>query len=207
VHPDDRAQVMDALKHLRASDGALQLEYRMYARDGRLLWVRDTVRALSRKNGKPPLLQGVLIDLTAHKVADEKLVYQAMLPDFVQDAVIATTVDQKIIFWNRAAADLYGWSASEALGEYLDTLLPAEAQRASQNESDEAQPTLAKHYRKNGEPVRVEMTVLPLQDTRGNHNGYLRVVRAAPAPRYAASDDKAADVFSSLPHAQSAQPA
>lgn len=207
LHPDDRAQVMDALRHLRASDGALQLEYRMYARDGRLIWVRDTVRALSRHNGKPPLLQGVLIDMTAHKVADEKLVYQAMLPDYVQDAIIATAVDHKIIFWNRAAADLYGWSAQEALGEYLDTLMPAETQRTSHNESDAVQPAFAKHYRKTGEPLRVEITLIPLQDADGNLNGYLRVVRAANAPRNAASNDKATDAFPTIPHAQSVQPA
>ncbi|MDL1898979.1 HAMP domain-containing protein [Anaerolineae bacterium CFX7] len=69
LHPDDRARVLDALKHLRATDGALQLEYRMYARDGSLVWVCDTVRALSRQNGKPPLLQGALFDITARKLA------------------------------------------------------------------------------------------------------------------------------------------
>ncbi len=79
LHPDDRARVLDALKQLRAADGTLRLEYRLYARDGSLVWVRDNVRALSRQNGKPPLLQGVMFDVTARKAADEKKAAPAAL--------------------------------------------------------------------------------------------------------------------------------
>src|SRR5215213_6116556 len=38
------------------------------------------------------------------------------LLDAVQEAVIATDLDGRVVYWNRFAEDLYGWSAEEALG-------------------------------------------------------------------------------------------
>ena len=34
-------------------------------------------------------------------------------------AIVASELDGTIVFWNRAAEDLYGWSAQEAIGRHL----------------------------------------------------------------------------------------
>jgi PAS domain S-box-containing protein len=52
--------------------------------------------------------------------------FQAHLLNAVGQAVIATEPDGTVIFWNEAAARLYGWPASEALGRKLQHLVPAE---------------------------------------------------------------------------------
>ena len=38
------------------------------------------------------------------------------LADFVADAVLATDLENRVTYWNDAAARLFGWSASEVLG-------------------------------------------------------------------------------------------
>ena len=55
-------------------------------------------------------------DVTEQKEAEEKVRYQARLLDAVGQAVIATDRQGKIAYWNRAAEELYGWSAEEAMG-------------------------------------------------------------------------------------------
>ena len=48
-------------------------------------------------------------------------------------AVIATSTDGEIIFWNSCAADLYGWTASEVLGRNISELIvpdPAQEEAA-----------------------------------------------------------------------------
>lgn len=193
LHLDDRARVLDALKHLRASDGALELEYRMYARDGRLVWVRDTVRAMSRHNGKTPLWQGALIDLTTHKLADEQMMYHARLLEQLPDAIIATDTQHKITAWNRAAAEMYGWTAHEALGEYLDALIPNSSFAAAESIALDLHDALPhpplKQCRKNGEIFFAEINIIPLRDHQNRTNGYLRIHRARPSQPERASAD------------------
>jgi PAS domain S-box-containing protein len=42
--------------------------------------------------------------------------FHARLLDAVQEAVIATDLDGRVVYWNRFAEGLYGWTAEEALG-------------------------------------------------------------------------------------------
>ena len=47
--------------------------------------------------------------------ADEKIRQQAALLDIVNDAIMVRDSDDRILFWNRGAEKLYGWSKAEAL--------------------------------------------------------------------------------------------
>lgn len=53
-------------------------------------------------------------DDSIHSVTDAS--FHARLLDAVVQAVIATDPQGKIIYWNRAAEKLYGWSAKEIMG-------------------------------------------------------------------------------------------
>ncbi|MDZ7743712.1 MAG: PAS domain S-box protein [Bacteroidota bacterium] len=44
----------------------------------------------------------------------------------VGQAVIATDLQGKVTFWNNAAERLYGWSPSEAIGQNIMDLTPAQ---------------------------------------------------------------------------------
>lgn len=55
---------------------------------------------------------------------------QAALLDKARDAICVTDMDQKILYWNRSAERLYGWSAAEAMGRNANELLFQEDLRA-----------------------------------------------------------------------------
>ena len=57
---------------------------------------------------------------------DEQLRFQARLLDAVGQAVIATDLEGRILYWNRAAEEIYGWSSEEALGRRLRNLTLSE---------------------------------------------------------------------------------
>ncbi|MDW3221129.1 MAG: PAS domain-containing protein [Acidimicrobiales bacterium] len=46
------------------------------------------------------------------------------------DAVIICDPDGVIVYWNDAAERIFGWPASEALGESLDLIIPEKQRRA-----------------------------------------------------------------------------
>ncbi len=61
--------------------------------------------------------------------ADALIHFQAQLLNAVGQAVVATTVDGAIVYWNRAAEQLYGWSADEVLGRPVAEIIPGGAGR------------------------------------------------------------------------------
>jgi PAS domain S-box-containing protein len=73
IHPADREGVIsaDLDSNAGASDRYWQ-EYRMLAKDGRIVWVRDEAQLVSIE-GRPPFWQGFLLDITERKDAEEQL--------------------------------------------------------------------------------------------------------------------------------------
>jgi PAS domain S-box-containing protein len=73
IHQDDRAIAMAAEKRFQETHELFQAEYRMFARDGRILWFRDEAVMLHQAEGRPLLMQGVLHDMTEHKRLEDQL--------------------------------------------------------------------------------------------------------------------------------------
>ena len=59
---------------------------------------------------------------------DTRLREQAALLDEAQDAILVRDLDHRIRYWNRSAARLYGWTAAEALGQSVLSLLYSDQQ-------------------------------------------------------------------------------
>lgn len=66
--------------------------------------------------------------LVENRRAGEAIRRQAALLDLAPDAILVRAMDGSIVFWNRGAEVLYGWSRAEATGrivhELLDTRFP-----------------------------------------------------------------------------------
>jgi PAS domain S-box-containing protein len=74
IHPEDRGIAIAAEKLFQETQELFQAEYRMFARDGRILWFRDEGVMLHGAAGDRRLLmQGVLYDITEHKRLEEQL--------------------------------------------------------------------------------------------------------------------------------------
>jgi PAS domain S-box-containing protein len=73
LHPDDRERVMAELARSRASGEPFVAEYRLLARDGSAVWFRDEAVVARDEAGNPLFLQGVMLDITGRKRAEEEL--------------------------------------------------------------------------------------------------------------------------------------
>src|SRR5215831_11504152 len=51
------------------------------------------------------------------KQAEEKIREQAALLDLAQDAILVRDLNDRVLYWNKSAERLYGWTAAEALGK------------------------------------------------------------------------------------------
>jgi len=70
LHPDDREWSMDYCLQKSATVLDYELEYRMIATDGRVVWFQDIVHVIRDTTG-PVRLRGFLIDITGRKRAEE----------------------------------------------------------------------------------------------------------------------------------------
>lgn len=73
LHPEDYKRVMTEVKKRQANRRLLSIEYRMLTKDGRVVWFQDNAEIVRDARGKPLFLQGVMIDITQRKQAEEEL--------------------------------------------------------------------------------------------------------------------------------------
>jgi len=72
VHPDDWERIVAGSSRSIEEAVPFRMEYRMLAKDGRVVWVRDEALVLERDaEGKGSLFQGVQLDITAQKLVEE----------------------------------------------------------------------------------------------------------------------------------------
>jgi PAS domain S-box-containing protein len=127
LHPDDRERVLAESDRTNATGEPFDVEYRIVAADGRVVWLQD--RAVLVRSPDGPVWQGVLTDVTARRRAEEAVVRR----DAVLEAAAAAA--ERFL----AAAD-----PLTAMGDVLERLGRAgDATRASlwRNDGDGAEAT------------------------------------------------------------------
>lgn len=73
LHPEDRAAVLAAEERTRQTGQPFAVEYRLHAKDGRVLWFSDQAALVRDEAGIPRYLHGVMLDITNHKRLEEQL--------------------------------------------------------------------------------------------------------------------------------------
>ena len=73
LHPEDRARVLAEVQRAHESGEPFASEYRMIARDGRVVWFRDEAAVVRDAKGDPLQLQGLMFDITDRQQAHEAL--------------------------------------------------------------------------------------------------------------------------------------
>jgi diguanylate cyclase (GGDEF)-like protein/PAS domain S-box-containing protein len=77
LHPEDRERVLAEHNRTVATGEPFTVEYRMVHRDGHDLWIRDEALLVRDEAGGPSFWQGVMLDITKRKLAEEQLAYLA----------------------------------------------------------------------------------------------------------------------------------
>jgi PAS domain S-box-containing protein len=72
LHPEDRERAVEAAAR-SYEEGGFSEDYRMVARDGRIVWVHDETVLIRDEDGTPLFWQGVLYDISEQKRAEQEL--------------------------------------------------------------------------------------------------------------------------------------
>ncbi|HAV78838.1 MAG TPA: diguanylate cyclase [Anaerolineae bacterium] len=95
IHPDDqKAFQVNLISHLKGSTSHFEYEYRIQHSNGRYIWVLSRGLAVRDPKGSPYRMAGSQSDITARKLAEERLAHDA-----VHDAL--TGLPNRVLFLDR----------------------------------------------------------------------------------------------------------
>ena len=149
LHPADRDWVLTVCRDALRSDSppSSDLEYRMVAADGSVVWVRDIASRISRAEG-PPLLSGFMFNITDRRTAErarqESEARLQSILDSTPSVIYLKDVQGRYILVNKAHERLLGRPREELAGKTVHDVYPPEvADRLAANDrqvlqSDEA---------------------------------------------------------------------
>lgn len=141
------------------------------------------VTSTNVSDGKERFLISVVRDITDRKKRTLEIKKLASIVESSDDAILGITLDGFITSWNRGAEKLYGYSSSEVVGKHTSILIP----EGKVNNIEEVIRKIKNkekfgHYetirkRKDGQIIRITVSVSPIYDLDGNLQGVSATAR------------------------------
>jgi two-component system cell cycle sensor histidine kinase/response regulator CckA len=146
----DETVINDILQRLLLGERLHNYEARLRCRDGSIKHVLVNSNSLV-EDGKFIHTRSFMRDITERKLMDEELELrvvqrtqelermvleqqqaneqiheQARLLDLSNDAIMVRDLEDRILYWNKGAEHIYGWTADEMMGQKASELLPVD---------------------------------------------------------------------------------
>jgi PAS domain S-box-containing protein len=151
--------------------------------DGSRIATLANVDPLIDSTGKIVGAINVFRDVTGWKLAEQAIARLAAIVESSDDAIISKDLNGIITSWNRAAEQLFGYTAEEAVGKPITILIPPDRhdeepvilERIRRGERLEHYETL--RQRKDGSLLNISLTVSPIRDGLGRIVGASKIAR------------------------------
>ncbi|WP_027721308.1 sensor domain-containing diguanylate cyclase [Maridesulfovibrio zosterae] len=169
---DVRKEFLDAAHNGHSFSGLI---FRFINREGRKLWLEFNGVPVFDSGGAVTGFRGTTSDITTQQKAIQDLRDREdmlhSISDSVQDALVLMDANGLVHFWNPAAEKIFGYSASEMLGESLDCCVRGEDNADPDSVDVSSVDTLFSNYgaftvnvrRKNGTVFPAEVLLSPLR--------------------------------------------
>jgi two-component system cell cycle sensor histidine kinase/response regulator CckA len=130
LHPEDRQRVLSALYSSFENHVPFRSEYRLLARDGRVVWVRDEAVVVCDAAGKPSFLQGAMFDVSDLLRAVESL-HQSeekfrTLFERAAVGIALVDIEGRLTECNPELQEMLGYRKEELLNRFFSELIYVE---------------------------------------------------------------------------------
>ena len=124
VHPDDREREHAESVRCIEEGRPFSMDYRMLTKDGRVMWVHDEDRVIRDEEGGVRSWQGVIVDITERKEAEQQ---NTEILESVTDGFVAWDSDWRYTYVNARAGEMFGRKPEDLVGKiYLEEFPEAE---------------------------------------------------------------------------------
>ncbi len=139
---------------------------------------------LNDPEARDSVSQSLLNELPALRLkADRAIGLLAAIVDSSEDAIVSKTLEGVITSWNASAERLFGYTASEAVGQHITLIIPADRrdeetviiERIKQGDRIEHFDTV--RIRKDKTLLDISLTISPVRDANGKIVGASKIAR------------------------------
>ena len=112
-------------KEVLAAQTSIEYEDSINHPNGKFISITSKFPLTDEKNNVYAIC-GMVTDITEIRKAEEIQVYHSYMIDNASDAIVASDLEMRINFWNKAAEEMYGYKAEEVYGKLYNEVLRTE---------------------------------------------------------------------------------
>ncbi len=177
IKPEITGRALRIIDQVLEHDVVYDEEFRLPDREEEVY-----IEARMVKSGDDEVLV-IARNITERRRAEEQLRFQAELLQNVSDAVVSTDMEMRIVSWNRAAEEMYGWREEEVVGQHFSEILNLEYPSGSRDQAlskliqDNSWQGEQIQYCRDGKKLTILSSISLMCDQEGNPTGLLGVNR------------------------------
>ena len=181
--PELTDELSDIIAKIKKGKNIEHYETQRKRRDGSLVDVSLSISPIRDDNGEVVGISKIARDISEQKRASQYVRSLAAIVQSSDDAILGTTLDGKIISWNRAAEKIFDYPADKIIGKSVGIIYPPE----HANELSEINAKIKKgenieHYetqrkRRDGSLIDVSLSISPIRDDNGKIIGISKIAR------------------------------
>ena len=179
MHPEDRENLVPWMMECVQRGEPYEAEFRLRCKNGSYKWVSGKGKSYLRSaDGKPRRAVGIHVDIQEKKQREEHLHHLSSIVEQTREPVVEISPDFRVVYMNRAAEELTGYSLEEVRGKDPRIFGVDPEDRAFHDGvyariEEELTHVEFLNRRKNGDLYWVQVTVTPLWTTAGDLRGYV----------------------------------
>jgi two-component system sensor kinase FixL len=174
LHPEDRAAWQHETAQLLITRGNFEHDYRIVLPDGKVRWIVARGRAENDAESRAVVVRGVSLDITERKLAEQR--FREVVESAPNGLVIFDTRGCITLVNARAAQD-FGYSRDELLGQHVSLLIPERfraqhalnhsrfADRVALNDMAKGRDVSGRH--KDGHEIPLEISLSSIDSQEG----------------------------------------
>lgn len=154
---------------------------KLFGGKGAYVWA--TAAPLFNSSGKRVGAIEAIRDITERKYIEDKAKRFEAIVQSSDDAIISKSLDGIVTSWNPGAEKIFGYSASEMLGQPLTAIFPSDRRQEENYILQQIQHgQVVDHFqtvriRKDGRVIDISATISPIRDHLGNIVGISKIAR------------------------------
>lgn len=131
-HPEDYENLISDLKENAQKGNTYSATYRVFHPEDNSYHIYALSAFPILKDGKVREFIGTMTDITEKQKTEQEIRFQAELLNMVDQAILTTDHQGKLLYWNKFAEGLFGWKDENVQGEDIfELVVPEESRKAA----------------------------------------------------------------------------